>query len=356
MRRRFVALMVDNGEDSQERWSYGSGLLIGGQQVLTAAHVVQGAMAVNIHRPDDPVSWTADAQAMLVGNVERFDLAIIDVDEAESLDDVPVALVNRDVVGGEFIQDCWAVGFPAFQRQRPAPDARAVRETAQVGGQIPPLSGLRSHLLSLQVTAQPRPLPAAGALDDSEWSGMSGAPVFAADLLLGVVTEHMPDRGASDITVTPLDALLNPDHSPPHTAQWWRRLGVSDPSTLPHLPVPGPTNDIVTLEDVIEGSWVMDVHGMMGNETMRLTVEKSPGQDRRGKFQGEGIIGLPNWRANGTWQILPDERVAMQGVQSSPAVYPPQQPLQEAFLFTSVERNALQGENSARAQVEWRRA
>ena len=183
---------------------------------------------------------------------------------------------------------------------------------------------------------------------------MSGAAVFAGDLLLGVVTEHMRDRGASDITVSPLDGLLNPDHSPPHAAQWWRRLGVRDPAALPHLPVPARVRD--TLEDVIEGSWVMDVHGMMGNETMRLTIEKSPGQDRRGKFQGEGVIGLPNWRATGTWQILPDERVAMQGVQSSPAAWPPQQPLQEAFMFTSVERNALEGENSARAQVEWRRA
>jgi hypothetical protein len=88
---------------------------------------------------------------------------------------------------------------------------------------------------------------------------------------------------------------------------------------------------------------------------MRVTIEKSPGQADRGTFRAEGIIGLPNWRANGMWQTLPNQRVAMRGVQSSPAAYPPQQPLQEAFLFTSVERNAMQGENAASAPVEWRR-
>ena len=59
------------------------------------------------------------------------------------------------------------------------------------------LSKLAAGLLSVQVTSSPRELPPERVdLGDSEWSGMSGAPVVAADRLLGVVTEHAPREGS----------------------------------------------------------------------------------------------------------------------------------------------------------------
>ena len=240
VRRRLVAVEADFGEGSSDRWHYGSGLLIGGRRVLTAAHVVEGATSVTVRRPTDDVSWTADLDGALIGTPARLDLAMLEVSEADLLGAVPVAVVNRDVVAGEFVENCWAVGYPAFQEVARDNDGRSLRETAEVRGQIPPLSNLRERLLSLHVTNTPRSLPSAGPLDVSEWSGMSGAAVFAGELLVGVVTEQSPKRGPSDVTVTPLDRLLDPEWAPSNASEWWACLGVADPAGLPRLPFRSP--------------------------------------------------------------------------------------------------------------------
>ena len=65
---------------------------------------------------------------------------------------------------------------------------------------------------------------------------MSGAAVFAGDLLLGVVTEHSTQRGPSDITVTPLARLADPEQTLTDAAEWWSRLGVDNPDNLRPLP------------------------------------------------------------------------------------------------------------------------
>jgi WD40 repeat protein len=236
VRIRVVEVEADLGQGRTPRWRYGSGLLIGGRTVLTAAHVVVGAAGVAIRGPDkrsrlavhDP-AWTGDP--------DRLDLALLTIpDLPESLPDVPVAVVDRDASGDAFVEKCWSVGYPAFGvverdgRQR-------IRDTAQVHGHIPPLSGLVEGLLYLQVTAAPQQLPGSGTLGKSQWAGMSGAAVFAGDALVGVVSEHGPQRGPSDITVTPLQLLSETGHAPANASLWWERLGVSDPSTLSRLPV-----------------------------------------------------------------------------------------------------------------------
>jgi WD40 repeat protein len=175
----------------------------------------------------------------LIGGTDRFDLAVLDVPKADKLAALPVAGVNRNITGGEFVEGCWAVGFPAFQEVKRDTAGRSLRESAEVKGEIPPLSGLREDLLSFQVTASPQDLPPAGPLDtSSEWSGMSGAAVFAGSFLVGVVTEHSPGRGPSDVTVTPLAALLDPETAPADSVEWRRRLAI--PASLPLLPVPPP--------------------------------------------------------------------------------------------------------------------
>ena len=71
-----------------------------------------------------------------------------------------------------------------------------MRETAEVHGSIPPLSDIRSELLSLKVKNPPRDLPPQEkTLAETEWSGMSGAAVLSGDSLIGVVSEHAKRRG-----------------------------------------------------------------------------------------------------------------------------------------------------------------
>src|SRR6266508_5440160 len=173
LRQRVVEVIADLGETRTPRWRYGSGLLIGGRQVLTAAHVVADAVAVTLCGPDK-VALPADLGSALVGDPDRLDLALLAVPAARALPDVDVALVDQDVTTGEVIENCWAVGYPSFQEvTRDA--SGSVRETAQIWGWILPLSGLVEGLLSFQVTNTPQPLPAEQIqLGESEWSGMSG--------------------------------------------------------------------------------------------------------------------------------------------------------------------------------------
>ena len=238
-RQRLVKIEADLGKDVSPRWRYGSGLICGERIVLTAAHVVHGAVMVTVRGSDQRARLPTALGTALIGDPDRLDLALLEVPGLTApVPPVPVAVVNRDSTTGEFVDGCWAVGYPAFQEIRRDAQNRSIRISAHVRGQIPPLSGLGDELglLSFQVTATPRELPARGTLEQSAWSGMSGAAVFAADMLIGVVTEHAPRRGASDITLTPLDCLSNQNTAPPNAARWWEWLGVHDPATLPQLP------------------------------------------------------------------------------------------------------------------------
>ena len=238
IRDRIVEVVADLGAGRSPRRRYGSGLLIGGRQVLTAAHVVDGAEAVVVASTDKR-RLTADVSSKLVGDQDHFDVALLHVRDGPELPPVPLARVDRNVSSGELvIEGCWAVGYPEFQEVTRG--GVPVRVAVQVRGYVPPLSGLGEgpqSPLTLQVTATPRDLPAAGPLAYSQWKGMSGAAVFAGPLLLGVVTEHVPPRGVSDISFTPLGRLLDPASAPPDAAAWRARLGVTPDRRIPVLPV-----------------------------------------------------------------------------------------------------------------------
>jgi formylglycine-generating enzyme required for sulfatase activity len=109
------------------------------------------------------------------------------------------------------------------------------------------LGGLGDDLVTFEVSANPQHVaPIGGArLEKTEWSGMSGAAVLAPDphrpgrlFLIGVVAEHAPQRGAASISVLPLDRLFRTAARPPNAAEWWARLGVTNPTGLPALPPP----------------------------------------------------------------------------------------------------------------------
>jgi tetratricopeptide (TPR) repeat protein len=233
--RRLVEVIADRGAGRKPRRRYGSGLLLSGRWVLTAAHVAQDAVAVQVRGPDK-ILLDAAMESALIGDPDRCDLALLEVPAAEDLPRVPVARVNREVTTGEVI-DCWSLGYPQFMQTARDRNGRSLRDTAQVMGQIPPLSGLVGKLLSLQVEDRPQELPPAQiSLGQTAWSGMSGAAVFAGQLLVGVVSEHAPRQGSSAVMVTPVDRLADPVLGPANAAVWWRRLAVTDPARLPLLP------------------------------------------------------------------------------------------------------------------------
>jgi tetratricopeptide (TPR) repeat protein len=243
---RLVEVLADWGQGYTPRYRCGSGCLVAGRTVLTAAHVVAGAVSVLVRGPDK-VEHRAALDAEFIGDTDGPgpDLALIEIiDGAVDVPAMGLAVVDRDSPAGDPVERCQVIGYPAF-RERDAADGGTFRETADAFGQVPVLSGLARGLLSVQVNSSPQPLPSAQvALGDSPWSGMSGGPVVADGYLLAVVTEHAPREGSSAITATPLTAL---ERDPAHPgwgpgvadpSAWWARLGVSGAGALKRLPAP----------------------------------------------------------------------------------------------------------------------
>ena len=245
---RAVEVLHDRGPGARAdvaRWTGGSGYLIGGRLVLTAAHNVEhgqdaGADGQLLVRTVAGGEFTA--RVLLVGDAPSSqDLALLEVTDPGFVDNaarVRFAQVDRDSAAA--VTNCWAVGFPWFGETSPVLPEGSRRETWHVRGEIMPGGKLRAGLLAWEVSIHPRPLPD-GSLAGSEWAGMSGAVVFATDpyagdLAIGVVVEHHRAEGESALTVVPITALTElPDGG--SMLEWWRQLQVN-PDHLPVLPRP----------------------------------------------------------------------------------------------------------------------
>ena len=239
---RAVEVLHDRGPATGEnRWTSGSGYLIGSRLVLTVAHNVDyrrelgGDEQLLVRTIEGNV---LAAQVVLVcDELSRADMALLEISDprfGEHLPPVTFARVNRDSPAP--VMGCWAVGFPRFGEAGPVLPGGSRRETWQVSGHILPGGLRRAGLLSLQVTSTPRPLPA--SLAGSEWEGMSGAVVFAAGAhdgeqeAVGVISAHHPPGGESALTAVPITAVADLAAA----AEWWRQFGVAGPGALPVLP------------------------------------------------------------------------------------------------------------------------
>jgi Effector-associated domain 1/Trypsin-like peptidase domain len=239
---RVVEVIADLGDGARPRFRYGSGCIVRGGTVITAAHVVVAARGVQVRTPQKNL-LPARADPRFTGGEPGPDLALIEIDDDRiDLAAIELAVVDRDTAKATPVQDCHAVGYPWFA-ERPSPSA--VRDTVDAYGYVPVLSKLAGGLLTVQVTASPRPLPPERTtLGESEWSGMSGGPVVAEGCLLGVVSEHAVREGPSAITAVPLSALepapAYPNWGPGvgNAPEWWAQLGVPDPARLRRLPAP----------------------------------------------------------------------------------------------------------------------
>ncbi len=242
---RAVEVLHDRGPATPAgpgQWAAGSGYLIGGRLVLTAAHIVGYRQDLG-HQEQLLVRTIAGrelaARVVLVcDEPSQVDLALLEISDprfGEDLRPAGFARVNRDSPAP--VPNCWAVGFPRFGEAGPVLPEGSRRETWHVGGEILPGRKLRAGLLSLQVTSTPQPLPV--SVSGSAWEGMSGAVVFNTDphhgeLAVGVAAMHHRPEGESALTVVPITALAGLAGA----ADWWHLLGVTDPDTLPVLPSP----------------------------------------------------------------------------------------------------------------------
>ena len=230
---RAVEVLWQRGPSVHPRWSVGSGFLIGGDRVLTAAHNVgAGTLLVRIDgQSEHPAEITTDA------SVAGIDLAVVQITDQAFSGPPAVGFASIDRGSPDTVDGCWTVGFPRFKERARGPADRPLRDAAHVHGSIAPgANRISESSLEFSVTATPRSLPAT-RLSESAWAGMSGAVVFSkvaayGDLAVGVVSEHALPEGESTLTVVPITAV----NALEDAAGWWELLSVASPETLLSLP------------------------------------------------------------------------------------------------------------------------
>ncbi|MFF2536262.1 trypsin-like peptidase domain-containing protein [Streptomyces cyaneofuscatus] len=219
-------------------WALGTGVLLDGGLVLTAAHVVVGPApedASGTAGPPDAGKGTGDEQpagisvrvpgdhggpwtcALLWHRYDRpagtgLDAALLRVTDSRFR---PPSGLPR-LRWGRFISRTGTrrvegVGFPAGMDLRTG-GRLAFRDTAQFTGEITPGSRVKAgrHAITVHTPVPPVPPSAAARAGraDSRWRGMSGSGVMCEGLLVAVVVVDPGDPAGGALTAVPVEAVL----------------------------------------------------------------------------------------------------------------------------------------------------
>lgn len=158
----------------------GSGYRVATGAVLTAAHVVAGADTVRV-RFDAARPGERTVGAAVAWQHADTDTAVLTVDCPDAVEDASFGRIGERAA----VLSCTAVGFPRFKMRTGDGGAR-YRDSEHVHGTCAVLSNRKEGTLDLNVT----PPADATRTRESPWEGMSGAVVFSAGRIVGVVSRH----------------------------------------------------------------------------------------------------------------------------------------------------------------------
>jgi lipopolysaccharide biosynthesis regulator YciM len=185
----------------------GSGYRVGAQAVLTAAHVVEGAVSVGVRfEPDLPGQWIVDTTSWWVD--PHSDLAVISIPAQPG--EPPIAHVRFGrITDGSAVLAAQAVGFPRWKLRNyggtvRTDDTRPYRDAHHAAGSVAVLSNFREGTLEVNVSP-PADDPNSTV---SQWEGMSGAALWVGDRIVGVIAEHHRDDGLGRLAAARLDLAL----------------------------------------------------------------------------------------------------------------------------------------------------
>ncbi|MDN0198012.1 serine protease [Streptomyces sp. S.PNR 29] len=176
----------------------GTGVALNGRLVLTCAHVIGSAEAPAVAHPRQAGRTSAE---VIWSDPERDAALLLTSEELACAAHVRVGHLATE----QPLPHCEIIGYPDIQRQ----DGLFITSDQFTGTVLPAASYPRSVLTFAFDSA-----PAAEVPDGpSPLAGLSGAPVFAGDVLLGIVTAVPRGRGhlraegirISDLTSLPYD-------------------------------------------------------------------------------------------------------------------------------------------------------
>jgi hypothetical protein len=183
----------------------GSGYRVTAQAVLTAAHVVRDEAGVRVRfDADRSGEWVAEGR--VAWSDPEIDVAVVAITPRPN-DEGRVQQVGFGrVAERDAVLECSAMGFPWFKlRDDPAPAEAGppprYRDSVHVVGTIAVLSNRREGTLEVSV-------PAPGHDPDprrSPWDGISGAAVWSAGRVIGLVAEHHLSDGLGRLAATRVD-------------------------------------------------------------------------------------------------------------------------------------------------------
>lgn len=187
--------------------SQGSGIMLSPRLVLTSAHVLRDKEWIRTVHPESEQPLPSRA----VWQDEESDVALLLTGE-ELVDPERWALARLrwGVVGSpDPLPGCQVVGFPAVQRYGP----EGQLEYDQLTGTVLPMAGRLRSMLVCEFDRAPVAAPRPG---ESPFAGLSGAPVFAGSVLIGVVTQVPEGRDHRRIEAVPVQRILEAHGFPQH--------------------------------------------------------------------------------------------------------------------------------------------
>jgi tetratricopeptide (TPR) repeat protein len=249
---RVAELLVDLGGPEPGR--RGSGYRISASAVLTAAHVVRDAARVRVRfNADRPGEWMTDGT--VAWSDMSVDAAVVTIMPRPRDEGKVAPVVFGRVAERDAVLTCSAMGFPRFKlRNDPAhplddSSPSQYRDSVHAVGTIAVLSNRRQGTLEVSVPPPDRdPDPHV-----SPWQGMSGAAVFSAGRIIGLVAQHHRADGLGRLAASRMD-------------RWYERLAADRleqlREVLPELPVqPAGLLEVVppTAGELVQAGYLVQV-------------------------------------------------------------------------------------------------
>lgn len=251
---------------------FASGYIARTGLAITAQHAIADADAITVRIVDDH-DEVRNVVCEVIWSDATVDLAVLRFSSGAA-DMHPVRFGRLAAP-----TPCEAVGYPLFKLRNAggesAAEADVYRDSHHARGTGSPYGNRRSGTLELHVETQP---PSSLHRDRSGWEGMSGAAVFAHDVLIGIITDNYPREGSGLLSVHPVERLAD---LPAERARELRELlGMPAyeqlavvPDTVPlHRTLPRPPvvvgrdTELKRLTDAVESSrgGILAIHSLSG--------------------------------------------------------------------------------------------
>ncbi|MGW2596230.1 NACHT domain-containing protein [Streptomyces klenkii] len=265
----------------------GSGVLLRPELVLTSAHLFEKGDTVEIVAPDGDgrvpcdVAWSGDP--------ETCDVALLVARRPVLSFRHASPLRWGKCAGWQPMPRCQVLGFPRVQRY-----AGEELEAVQIPGTLMPLAGrMRGRYVLHADHHPPAPVP-----DGSPWAGLSGGPVFAGPLLIGIASGDPTGWQHASIESVPLSAVMDdPGFRKVLLERWpgapaFEEISSAYPEDLSYEPAYAKAVkaaysrlEIFGLDELSSGDWDLDT------AYLSLEAQSSSGRTGSGPRRIEDLLG-----------------------------------------------------------------